>query len=276
MTLAKRNDNENRELEDLLSAAAQQLAQQQAEEAKDAYEDSPEPAYSARFTQRIEAIARKTKKYGKLVVWSKAAKRTMATAAAVLVVLTAALSVDGVRTQLYNYFISHHQEYTELRVAACDEAAAGKSFSTGNYHYVPDYLPAGYVLQDTQDEGDYFYVLQYVDQDAYAAYQKQLDALVEKWGSQDNIPEEEQLRYSGPQIMYMEMRSVEGTTQFDTEGAVYKELTINGSPAYMSIKNGQVLLLWDNGDRSFQLFGPISEEDAVQMANSLVVQDDPQ
>ena len=76
--------------------------------------------------------------------------------------------------------------------------------------------------------------------------------------------------------MYMEMRSVEGTTQFDTEGAVYKELTINGSPAYMSIKNGQVLLLWDNGDRSFQLFGPISEEDAVQMANSLVVQDDPQ
>ena len=276
MTLAKPNKEEDQELEELLPAVAQQLAQEQADAARTVYEDSPEPTYSARFIEQIKTIARKTKKYGKLVVWSKAAKRTMATAAAVVVVLTAALSVEGVRTQLYNYFISHHQEYTELRVSACDEAAAGKSFSTGAYHYVPSYVPAGYVLQETQDEGSFFYVLQYVDQDAYNAYQKQLDALVEQWGSQEDIPEDKQIRYTGPQIMYVEMRSVEGTTQFDTENAVYKELTINGSPAYMSIKNGQVLLLWDNGDRSFQLFGPISEEDAVNMADSLAVQDAPQ
>ena len=139
----------------------------------------------------------------------------MATAAAVLVVLTAALSVEGVRTQLYNYFISHHQEYTELRVAACDEAAAGKSLSTGDYHYVPSYVPDGYVLQETQDEGNYFYVLQYVDQEAYNAYQKQLDALVEQWGSEEDIPEDKQIRYTGPQIMRQlggsaEVRSVPG------------------------------------------------------------------
>ncbi|MDK2813105.1 MAG: hypothetical protein PWQ08_360 [Clostridiales bacterium] len=276
MTLAKPNKDENQELEELLSMVAQQLAQEQADAARSAYEDLPEPAYSPRFIEQIKRIARKTKKHGKLIVWSKAAKRTMATAAAVVVVLTATLSVEGVRTQLYNYFISHHQEYTELRVAACDEAAAGKSFSSGDYHYVPSYLPAGYVAEETRDEGSFFYILKYVDQKAYDAYQKQLDTLVEQWGSQENIPEDKQVHYTGPQIMYVEMRSVEGTTQFDTEDAVYKELTINGSPAYMSIKNGQVLLLWDNGDRSFQLFGPISEEDAVNMANSLVVQDAPQ
>ena len=75
--------------------------------------------------------------------------------------------------------------------------------------------------------------------------------------------------YEGPFILYEEQRSIEGTVIFDTENAQYKELEIDGSPAYLSCKGGKTLLLWDNGDRSFSLYGTITEAQALQMAESL-------
>ena len=54
------------------------------------------------------------------------------------------------------------------------------------------------------------------------------------------------------------------------EDAEYKELEISGSPAYLTVKNGKTMLIWDNGERSFYLYGSITEEEAIRMANSLV------
>ena len=56
---------------------------------------------------------------------------------------------------------------------------------------------------------------------------------------------------------------------FDTEDAVYKELELDGSPAYLALKNGRATLIWDNGDRAFMLFGQLSEEEILRVARSV-------
>lgn len=284
MTLPKRPSDDDPELEQLLARAAQQLAAEEGDRVRQQYQDAPEVSYSPEFLRGMEEIRRSRRRRGGLLAWNRTARRAAMITVVVISLLAATLSVKGVRSQLYSYFVTHHQEYSELRVTAASDsdsgdtegfgaaaAAAPDTYSGGSYHYVPTYVPAGYVLRTTDDGDDFFYTLEYVDEKAYADYEQRRSALIARWGSEDAIPEGERITYDGPMLLYTETRTVEGTTLFDTENAIYKELTINGSPAYLSMKNGHALLLWDNGDRSFNLVGQVSEAEILRMAESLSV-----
>ena len=211
---------------------------------------------------------REEKKHRWKVVFGRVARQAAMLLVVCAAALTAALSAKGVRAQLYEYLVTRGDEYTRVQVTAVDEQDAG-SISQGNYHYAPGYLPDGYVLQEEEEEYDFFYHIEYVQPQAYAEYEQALADQIAQYGSEEEIPQELRVQYEGPFIHYDEQRSIEGAFFFDTEDAVYKELEIDGSPAYLSCKNGKTLLLWDNGDRSFSLYGTITEEEALQMAQNL-------
>ncbi|HIV86787.1 MAG TPA: DUF4367 domain-containing protein [Candidatus Pygmaiobacter gallistercoris] len=255
-------------IEQLLAQAARQIADEQAEKIRQRYQDAPEVEFSPAFNRKMEQLIAAQKKHCCLIRWNKVAKR----AAMILVVfataLAATLSVKGVRARLYDYFVSRKDAYTEVRISAANGMVA--EISQGDYHYEPDYLPAGFRVTGKSEEFDFFYSVEYSDEKAYAAYEEQFNKLIEKYGSQQAIPEEEQITYQGPWILFEEQRSIAGSVVFDTENASYKELEISGSPAYLTIKNGKTMLIWDNGDRSFYLYGNLTESEAVRMANSLV------
>ena len=254
--------------EGLLARAAQQIAAEEGERVYAQYSAAPEAECSPDFRQKMERLMREEKKHR----WKVVLGRTARQAAMLLVVcaaaLTAALSAKGVRAQLYEYLVTRGDDYTKVQITAANEQERG-SISQGDYHYEPGYLPDGYVLKEASEEYDFFYHMEYVQPQAYAEYEQALADQIAEYGSEDEIPQEERVQYDGPFILYDEQRSVEGAIFFDTEDAVYKELEIDGSPAYLSSKNGTTLLLWDNGDRSFSLYGTITEEEALRMAQNL-------
>ncbi len=257
------------DFEALLARAASQIAVEQADEVRQKYENAPEVGYSQAFLSSIEEMGRDAKRKKRLIFWNRVAKRAAMILIVVVTALTAALSVKGVRAQLYEYFVTHNDEYTQVQVAAADEGFRGRMVSEGDYHYEPSFVPARYILREKKEEYDFFYHLEYVDKTAYAEFEQRQKALIEKWGSEDAIPEQERIYYDGPFLLFEEQRSIEGSVIFDTEDAVYKELELDGSPAYLALKNGRATLIWDNGDRAFMLFGQLSEEEILRVARSV-------
>ena len=262
-------NNSTADFEALLARAAGQIAAEQAAEVRKKYEAAPGPEYSQAFLASIEEIGRDAERQKRLLFWNRVAKRAAMILIVVITALTAALSVKGVRAQLYEYFVTHNDEYTQVQVTAADEKVRGRMISEGDYHYEPSFVPRGFVLRERKEEYDFFYHLEYVDEKAYAEFEQRRQALIEKWGTEDAIPEEERIYYNGPFLMFEEQRSVEGVVAFDTEDAVYKELELDGSPAYLTLKNGRATLIWDNGDRAFMLFGHLTEEEILKTARSV-------
>ena len=266
--MRKRETEKDAAFEQMLAKAAQQVADEEAQQLLLRYQDAPEVEFSAQFTEKMDRLIATQKKGHKLIRWNKVAKR----AAMVMIVLTTALaatlSVKGVRARLYEYCVSRGDEYTEVRITAAE--GVEDKISDGAYHYEPDYLPDGYRMTGKKEEYDFFYSIEYSDEEEYEEYEEQVEALIEQYGSLEAIPEDEQITYEGRWILFEEQRSVAGSVIFDTEDAEYKELEISGSPAYLTVKNGKTMLIWDNGERSFYLYGSITEEEAIRMANSLV------
>ena len=265
----RKQETENEiSFEQMLTKAAQQVAAEEAQRLRDEYGDAPEVEFSPAFTEKMEKLIADQQKHHRLIRWNKTAKRAAMVMIVLATALTAALSVKGVRARLYDYFVSRGDEYTEVRITAAN--GLEEEISEGDYHYEPDYLPDGYVMTGSNEEYDFFYSIEYRDEEENEEYEQQLAALIEQYGSQEAIPEEEQISYEGRWILFEEQRSVAGSVIFDTENADYKELEINGSPAYLTTKNERTMLIWDNGERSFYLYGDLTAREAVKMANSLV------
>ena len=254
--------------EEMLTRAAKQVADEEGRRVYERYSNAPEVDFSPAFRERMQRLMQQEKKHRWKVVWGRVARQVAMLLVVCAASLTAVLSAKGVRAQLYEYLVTRGEDYTQVKITAANEEEAG-GISQGDYHYEPEYLPEGYAVNEVSEEYDFFYHIEYVDPQAYAAYEQALAKQAEQYGGEGEIPQGKRVTYEGPFILYEEQRSIEGTVIFDTENAQYKELEIDGSPAYLSCKGGKTLLLWDNGDRSFSLYGTITEAQALQMAESL-------
>ena len=94
-----------------------------------------------------------------------------------------------------------HAERTirRSRITAANEEEAG-GISQGDYHYEPEYLPEGYAVNEVSEEYDFFYHIEYVDPQAYAAYEQALAKQAEQYGGEGEIPQGERVMYEGPFI----------------------------------------------------------------------------
>jgi len=173
----------------------------------------------ARTLKIIERIAREKKVHHAIRV---GLPRVMQIAAAVLLVFfigatVAIASVREVRVRVLQFLIQIEEEYTELSLVESPE----ESFSVPEGWrglYYPSYIPEGFVMQSI----DKYY------NDVYY-----LDA-------------------SGNVLYFMEFTEND-YTNIDTEDAKVSHTTINGSPAILSEKDGEITVAWTTSDRYFVL-----------------------
>lgn len=260
--------------EELLARAAARVADEEAQALRERYAGAPEVTFSPAFLARMETLKRETARRRARVRLNRFAKRAAVFVVVLGAAVAAALSVEGVRARIYRYFVTPGEEFTHLQVTALREEDRGRMAASGPYHYEPTRLPDGFIEQEREDDGVMFLFIRYADRLAYEEFLQRQEALEAQWGGAEKIPQEKQIYYDGPYILFVQQDSIEGGISFRTGEDGVKELTIDGSPAYLTTQDGYTLLIWDNGDRAFQLMGDIGEEEALQIAKSLAcVQD---
>lgn len=65
------------------------------------------------------------------------------------------------------------------------------------------------------------------------------------------------------------LNSQTGNKEIDSENADVKKIVINGRNAVLSTKENKNILIWNDGEYSFQLIGNISESEIVKIAENL-------
>ena len=166
--------------------------------------------------------------------------RVMQIAAAVLLVFfigatVAIASVREVRVRVLQFLIQSEEEYTELSLVDSPEEAF--SVPKGwRGKYFPSFIPEGFVMQSMDP---------YVN-DVY--YQNASDDL-----------------------LYFLENTEDASTNIDTEDAQISHITLNGSPAIISEKEGRVTMAWSDTDRFFVLTLDGDVDTAVRIVNSLKI-----
>jgi len=145
------------------------------------------------------------------------------------------LSVDGVRTKVYEFVTEVQERYTRFQRV---DISGGKreDLKAPSGYYFPKELPEGYVFQKFTE---------YTDM-----------ALFKYTNGEEEIS--------------MLQASTVGDYNLDTENAIVKEVDIGENKGFLVLKGRRSMLLWHNNEMEFLIRGFISEEEIMKMAKSLV------
>lgn len=149
-----------------------------------------------------------------------------------MIVIT--FTVEAVRVKVFNFWSITKEKYTEIRV---DEASSDHIVSNSGWenYYYPSYIPNGYSLESNEEFGT------------------------------NRI-----LKFSDGKEQFSFMQAKNGTDfQLDTEEAITEEIMIDGYKGLLILKDGRVLLFWNNAESSFYLNGYLESETFIEMAESL-------
>ena len=208
----------------------------------------PEHRFSRGFEKKMEKLIRKERS-AETRKWRFFSGRTAAVCAAALVVMSmTVMSVDALRTRLFQMISTEHPEYTaityEAAAGAEDAAEARTASSIENFQpYAPRDIPDGYRLDDKHD-------------------------------SQGGV---RYLHYSKGEtgsLMFSQHVLGSSTMGVDTENAEVKEIEVGDEKATYILKNDAQTIIWDNDFYSFVLIAQepghaLTEKDVIRIAESV-------
>lgn len=208
----------------------------------------PEHRFSPAFEKKMEKLVRKGRA-SEARRWRFFSGRTAAVCAAALIVMsTAVMSVDALRTRLFRMISTEHPEYTaityEAAAGAEDAAKARTASAIENFQpYAPSDIPDGYRLDDTFDSQGGVRVLHYRKGET---------------GS----------------LMFSQHALGSSTMGVDTENAEVKEIEVGDEKATYILKGDAQTVIWDNDFYSFVLIvqepgRALTEKDVVRVAESV-------
>jgi len=209
----------------------------EAEEARNNPEYSPSPEARERFNKMANSFFRKRKLRrlkNKAIKILKAAGMVFLVCAAIFAVTF--FSVDAFRGKVLNFIVTMEKEYTSLRLA---EGAPYKDISEGLSNvYAPAYIPKGYHIREISSH-EYYKKIDYINED-------------------------------GDIIKFFEY-NLEFFANVDTEHTEsIKYIKVNGKDEIFIFKNGEYRLSWEIYGKIFVIFAQISEEEFIQIAESIV------
>lgn len=218
----------------LLKHALEEEAEEEAAEFLKKYDNDEPVEYSESYNKAIEKIFRENR-YRK--------KRSMyARVAAVLAVFVISAGLVSYKTDAdFMWFISriftdggHHVEISNNKTnLEYDFSGVDESWEK---IYVPDYVPAGYKVDEIDSLKDSINII----------YKK------------------------GQNFISVEQcRDLEMKMDFDIEQVDYSEITINGYLGYCIKYKKDITLRWSNGEYNFTLYGDIDKKELIKMAESL-------
>lgn len=208
-------------------------------ELKSIEENHPSQKEINRFTKLLDKELKQAKKNQKTKRMPKVLSRTLASAAAVVIIFsTLMITVRAFRIQVLNFLISIGPEYTTLQLEDNNnEKISGNLDINWTNSYMPSFVPEGFTVKKAT----------YTDPIKHIRFFNQ---------ETDSF------------IIYSEY-SPSVTVAVDTEGALIKSITINGNAATFSEKGSVISIAWSMDNRIFLIQGNLSAEDAVKMAEGV-------
>ncbi|MHB8065221.1 MAG: DUF4367 domain-containing protein [Ruminiclostridium sp.] len=178
-------------------------------------------------------------------IWKRASRIVSRTAVVFLVFLLSftilVSSVQAFRTRFFNFMIEIGKEFTSINLKEKEESNnsrfANDIPSDWKNVYIPQYVPEGYKISDTNS---------LVTQKTihYTAVNKAL-------------------------IVFIQYSDKDTNIRVDTENAKVSWIVINDEESIVSEKGGMTTAVWHNSDCAFSLIGHISKEELIKMAESV-------
>ena len=160
--------------------------------------------------------------------------------AAILVTISILMfTVSAFRVRVYNLVLGITDKYTSLQLQDTDTSSNENQTVNWKNAYMPTYIPDGYVADGL-------------------IYSDTSKSITLKNKEDDSL-----------NIVYTEYGS-SSDIRLDTENAsVAKTITINGNQGMLVIKGGMVTVVWTMNNDMFTVFGKVSEELILQIAESV-------
>ena len=181
---------------------------------------------SAEYQRKIGKLTRKTENpFWKYV--NTAGKKAAAILFAVIIALSAMMSVKAIRESVVRFILSVFEKGTEISVDLKHNPDAPEKIER---RFAPAYLPKGYTMEETID----------TEWDREIDYRGENDAYL---------------------LFYQKTLSV--AMNVDTEGVELHEITVGGNEGYWFVNHGVTRLIWSDGNYLYDLYAaeafPIEE-----------------
>jgi len=211
--------------------------------------------FSEDFEKKMEALINnvpekrrkhKPKERSSRVSW----KRIAIVAIIIAILISSALSVQGVRNAVYEFIVNIYERFTIVSHEPIDNSGNSDD-SPENSGDSPDitapetieklmcptYLPPGYTQSDAQEMGIMYMVFFVNDQ--------------------------------GLEISF-EQKVIDTTNNLiDTEDADYENVQVNGFNGFLSNKDNESELIWGDNQYTYHIRGTIEKEQILEMAESV-------
>jgi hypothetical protein len=153
-------------------------------------------------------------------------------AALLVIFLISVFTVDAFRLGVLNFLLRIGSEYTSVRLEDADPA-------DGWDGRMPAYVPEGYEVQSTASNDMYRRIVYTMPSD-------------------------------GKKLIVFTEYVYDNDVNVDTENAEYIGIvSVNGSEATLTIKDGLTNIVWSAGDRFYYMYGTITTDEIVRMAESV-------
>ena len=204
--------------------------------------ETPSPEALRRFAANVDRYIRRSSALDcrqdrrRRKVWSKAAVVLLAAIALFALLM---VSVSAFRTRVLNLLMKMEPKYTSVQLTD-DAAATAGSGLTLNWKqaYVPTYIPEGYEVSGISNS-ETQKIVSFIDPKTSAT------------------------------LIYREYAS-QNMVLLDTEDAdLVKQLKIGGGNGTLVVKDSIVTVAWVLDGHLFMVVGPISEDTAVKIADSV-------
>ena len=177
-------------------------------------------------------------------IWRKTHKVALASSIVLLIFATTFFTVEAVRINVRNLFISAQKEYTEIRLRDQEpQDSEEKPQITWEGAYAPTTVPAGFEIAKVTDG--------------------------------TNTKTIEYKNATGGHIIFQQLGE-DGGMNIDTEDAEVENIIIQGSEGLLVNKNELITLVWHNEDYLFLLMiyaAEIDNDAALAIADSVALQE---
>jgi len=195
----------------------------------------PEHTFSPAFEQKMNRLIRAQSKPYYRFVNTKPKKAVLALAAALIMLLTTVFSVSALREPVVRFIMEVYEKFSQVFVQRQSEEQYPATLET---YYAPTWLPEGY-LENT----DRF-----------------VDVMIICERTYENESEDE---------IIFKQYTLASIIAIDTEGVQTKLIAVDGNEGLYYSNKGIQHLIWNDGQYSFFLHGPVPEADLLRMAESL-------
>ena len=177
--------------------------------------------------------------------FTKNAKRISQRAAIIVVCIIAVSavlisSVDALRVRFLNLFIDTGEEYSKIKVT-----------DNSNLQNQNENMK---ILSESEDLKNCYVPEEFLVQKII----KQVDTVTILFKTSDS-----------KSLVFEQSSDLKKDYMIDTENAVKERVTVQGQEAVIVEKDNTEILFWNNGEKVFNLYGQISKEEILKIAESL-------